>query len=73
MNKVKGIISSGVITLRDFVEKMLMIPDVREAFWSKFIMDLNHEIDGMCITSEKSVLREKIVDISPELFVENVQ
>lgn len=35
-------------------------------------MDLNHEIDRMCITSEKSVLREKIVDISPELFVENV-
>lgn len=35
MNKVKEIISSGVITLRDFVEKVLMIPDVREAFWSK--------------------------------------
>lgn len=72
MNKVKEIISSGVITVRDFVEKVLMIPDVREAFWSKFVMDLNHEIDRMCITSEKSVLREKIVDISPELFVENV-
>lgn len=72
MNKVKEIISSGVITLRDFVEKVLMIPDVREAFWSKCVMDLNHEIDRMCNTSEKSVLREKIVDISPELFVENV-
>lgn len=72
MIKVKEIISSGVITLRDFVERVLMISDVREAFWSKFVMDLNHEIDRMCITSEKSVLREKIVDISPELFVENV-
>lgn len=35
-------------------------------------MDLNHEIDRMCIISEKSVLRKIIVDISPELFVENV-
>ncbi|XP_062588335.1 uncharacterized protein LOC134250012 [Saccostrea cucullata] len=72
MNKVMEIISSGITSLRDFVDKVLLIPGVREAFWSKFVMDLNHEIDRMCVTSEKSVLREKIVDISPELFVENV-
>lgn len=49
-----------------------MVPDVREAVWSKFVMDLNHELDRMCIISKKSVLRKIIVDISPELFVENV-
>lgn len=29
-------------------------------------------MDRMCVTSEKSILRENIVDISPELFIVNV-
>lgn len=49
-----------------------MIFDVCEVFWLKCVMDLNYEIDRMCIISEKSVLREKIVDILLEFFVENV-